>query len=852
MGKRLLLAILAVLLGAAPASAAYFDMQAGAFNASFRYVATSSLTTSDYLVAPARGFNRMAFTKGSAFAATVYACETNTYVAASCTSVTTLSASDTDIEVKTGRPWFVIDVTTAETGSNVSYITIKSNPQEASGGGGGSVTADADGDGLYESAMLWDADGDGSTEVVCTAKDAPDPACKADGEIIYRDFADDLNCAMHGCSNGQMERNGSIYLRDAVAYVIWPCWEPTNARNPSTAGTEASHDTTGDSAWGDCPASPDPISTRRLGTIATLGWQGEIIGGGFDTRNPKNTTTYLRNKGTYIVNDMGPAWKSGAQSGGNSWWGTAGFVRPFNLGFSGTHTSDQAQFVEAGEDAGDFDSKGYGTASGTQTIEATNGYLCVTEANMGTPVNGDRVIVYGASQIDAGTSPTVAALMRVLAWSTTDCNGAGTAKFTLGGVEGGAFASLTEVRGASADVPHAYSIIDGASVVMARSDILDPAVRISNVTFTSQDAWNDSSGDCSATGFWDASTDGASADFDCDTNPLIAMFGGGHSVIEDVVFSGWHDYAIDGDSNIGNPLIRRAQFLYGKGGPIIDAGSGWNVRDIEVRETQFANNGISIYGPGLHFDGMKIYGSAGTYFMTLGSQAINDTFENIEFDSSAFTNHFNFQCGARYNLIRNVQLSNVKGFGNSYTNGLFALFTCTNTTYPIQLNSIENVNITGAGFADDDLAAGYSPDQNVAAVVFDTNAVKGTSNASAIIRNRFEGFNYRFSESSANFEACMFGMIDRAASTRVGVGVDFDQEQVFANNVFYGNTIFNSGSGADLMYCNCGLQDGSAPTGGFKSCGDSILGTAADGVNARGCMNTDKDVTVSSSIQTCN
>lgn len=134
MGKRMLLAILSVLLVAGPASAAYIDMAQSKTGSG--YVISSSVTTSDYLRTPAYGWQLMSFTKGSAFAATVYVCETDTYAAGTCTSVATLSATDPQIEIKTGRRWILIDVTTAETGSNVSYITIQSNRDNAGGGGG--------------------------------------------------------------------------------------------------------------------------------------------------------------------------------------------------------------------------------------------------------------------------------------------------------------------------------------------------------------------------------------------------------------------------------------------------------------------------------------------------------------------------------------------------------------------------------------------------------------------------------------------------------------------------------------------------------------------------------------------
>lgn len=784
----------------------------------------------------------------------LYAIPTATTAATSGTLLRsfTSSTTTTPYEFTAGTLWVKAVATDATAGGSI--LTINCSPM-ADGRGG---DPDADNDGLYEYAYLWDADGDGSTEVTCTAANtagsATEPACNVAGEVIYRDFADDLNCAMHGCGFGQMERNGSIYLKDAVVYVVWPCWEPTNTNNPSTATTEAAHDTTSDTAWGDCPASPDPVSSRRLGTIATLDWQGEIIGAGYDTRKASTTSGYTRNQGTYIVNDMGPSWDngSGTSEDANSWWGQQGFVRGINTGFLTSHNTSLTAFVNSGEDSGDFDSGGYATASGNQTVEAMDGVLCITEANIGTPVAGDNVIVIASSDRVNSVS-NASALLRVQSYSTTDCNGAGTASITLGGAVSyvSGFSDYSTVRqGTGTDIPHIYRVSNGDSVVMSRSDVLDPAVTFSNITFAPQDAWNDSGNACSGAGTWTTTVDVASTDFDCDTNPMFGFWGGGRPVIRDSVILSWHHFAVDGESGIGNPLLTNVKFLYGNGNATVDAGSGWNIKDIEIRDTMFSASAMALYGPGITVDGVKVYNSVGTQLISFGSQSTDEIVRNIEVDSSAFTYGFSLACGASGNRISNVTISNQKGFGTSFDQGMALNLVCNSASTPITGNYFKDFIITGAGFADDD-GTGYSASKDIAIVKFDTDSTKASPKTDAIIRNRFEGFQYLFTETSASHDVCMFAMLDENVGTRVVPAAgDYNLEQIFAHNVFYGNTLFNSGSGTDNMYCDCDLEDGSAP-GDPNSCADAIKGGAANGVNARGCMNTEGAASVSSSLQTC-
>ena len=127
-----------LMVGASLASAqVYYDMMELSGQSGYQSTIYETVTTADFLRAPANGVQRLAFTRGSAFTATVYACETKKYNASTCTSVSTLSSTNQRIEITTGRMWLIVDVTAAETAGNVSYLTIRSHPtQQLSGGGG--------------------------------------------------------------------------------------------------------------------------------------------------------------------------------------------------------------------------------------------------------------------------------------------------------------------------------------------------------------------------------------------------------------------------------------------------------------------------------------------------------------------------------------------------------------------------------------------------------------------------------------------------------------------------------------------------------------------------------------------
>ena len=868
----------------------------------YRNEITSSVTAGVYTIGEAWTSAQIDFVLGSAFSGTLYVCavanadldlDGSVDTAAGCDSVVALSADASSSKV-TGKQYYVLDINTAESGSNISRLTIRgTNEQAKTGGvlgegplsemalaspsfgdlwlrddagaaldcttddsgssdvlcmytdaavwapaGGAGSRNDNDGDNLYEAAYLWDADGDGSVMVTCSDKDVPDVACKVEGERIYRDFTDDINCAMHGCGFGQMETNGTIYLEDNAVYVNWPCWdyaEPAGFNDPAAANDDL-HDSTADTAWDHCPATPSGTG-RRFISVARMGWQGNIIGGGFDTRNPETTTGYKRDLGTYLADDRGPQWNTGAQIGQNTWFGIDGFIRGINFGFH-SQLGPAGVPSGSGEWTADGDSKGWGTADGDQSINAFNGSLCVADNSStgtvsangwaATLVAGDWITIEATSQDPTGaTAQTVIAAMRVRDTPSAECNGAGTLDIPLGGRvasgTGGDFGSnpqlITEVS-------------DGFYVTAARSDFFTASGTIDNVTIEPQDWWNESGGDCGQSGMWGSTADGAAADYDCDTNPLVGLWGAGnYEVGKNVVFRHWHQYAVDGASNPGNPVIR-ARYFYGNGGPIMDYGSGWNFEDIEVWNSQFGTSLISSFGVGVNGRGLKIYNSTFQQIINMNEGQSYNRFEDIQVYASAFTRLFTVNCGNRFNQIRNIKISGHEDQQGTDTNGVVARLTCSDTSNPIEGNVFDGVFMTGPG-----AATGGTGVSN-AAIVFDTDAVIGTSNAAAIRDNRFVGFTYIENGNSLNVKPMLFSVQDDAATSR-DVGPDFSLEDVFENNVFYGNSVrLTGGSGTARVYGICGLFDAGGDASSNR-CEDPLEGSGNTGADPRGCLNSE-------------
>lgn len=89
-----------------------------------------------YLIGPAFPKAVIGFDLGSAFAGTLYACETTTYAAGTCTAFgTAIDADINSAEFNTTRRYYLLTITTPETGSNVSRLTIFGTFNLGGGGG---------------------------------------------------------------------------------------------------------------------------------------------------------------------------------------------------------------------------------------------------------------------------------------------------------------------------------------------------------------------------------------------------------------------------------------------------------------------------------------------------------------------------------------------------------------------------------------------------------------------------------------------------------------------------------------------------------------------------------------------
>lgn len=129
------------------------------------YVVTldSTKAAGNYVIGEAFPKGMVGFERGSAFVGTLYGCETPTFAAGTCTAHTsTLNLDMQNSSFNTTRGWYVLVITTAESGSNVSYLRIFGGYELGGGGGGANVPFDSNGDGLVDSVIVrGDYNGDG-------------------------------------------------------------------------------------------------------------------------------------------------------------------------------------------------------------------------------------------------------------------------------------------------------------------------------------------------------------------------------------------------------------------------------------------------------------------------------------------------------------------------------------------------------------------------------------------------------------------------------------------------------------------------------------------------------------------
>ena len=801
------IAILAVLLVAGPAWSAYFDMTELPGRSGAKYIITSAVTTSDYIRIESRGFMRIAFTKGSAFTATAFACETKEYAADTCTSVATLSATNTKIDVTTGRQWLLFDVTAAETGSNTSYITIQSNYQNAGMGGGGGGSSDIDGDGLYEVAYLWDADGDGSTFTTCAGDATPDIACKADGEQIYRDAIDDINCAVHGCGYGQMEVDGTIKLGTGV-FLGWPCWTPT-----MTTNTPENHETNDDNhdvavtdpAYTACPVDGDG---ETLTVLSFQDWQGSLIGSGADTRlleRGSMSATLRRDIGTYFANDMGP-WD--ASKNNNVWFSGGDNARMISTGFHNNVTDlNHPNGANATQHAS---SKGWWTVyvavDFTTWVNDTQMICMRTTAGV---AGTDYKTVNTADDLRAGDVLILTALPYTGgSYNTYEVVVRETPSVTCGGSNLGLFVNIggsyLDRTSGSTKVfpPHSSSIAVGQRVLHARSGYDNTQVTIANMRLEPQDPWNEFGGRCTASGTafktlvtstgtllgspasFLTATDDTNTDMSCDTLPFFGLWGGGQVMITDVVLANWHKFAIDAGGT-GYANIQRVTALYGNGGEISDSSNGWRFHDIFVDQSYFGSSVIAIFGTAPQIDTLTIRNSVFSNVIQLDAQSEKASITNIRNEGNAFAHTILIMCGTKQSIVRDVYQT---GRGGNSMGGQPATvyINCDNTANIVTQNTFENITSDGMDAA--------QLNDSAPVIVFNVSAASGNSadaQWAAIQGNRFANVNATgYVGGTAGESSCLFGVTEADSDSPAD---DDGESVIFTKNYFSASSVETNG-----------------------------------------------------------
>lgn len=743
------------------------------------------------------------FDLGSAFAGTLYACETNTYAAATCTAFSTaINADFVNHEFETTRRWYLLTIGTPETGSNVSRLTIYGSFDL--GGGGGDQ--DADNDGLYEVAYLWDADGDGSTWTTCTANATPDIGCKAEGERLYRDTIDDINCAVHGCSNGRMEKAGTLILGEGV-YVGWPCWTPTNANTPEAHETnDDAHDVAvTDAAYDDCPVDEEG---RAMTVVSFQAWGGILLGSGVDTRlleRGSMSASLRRDIGTYFVNDMGP-WD--ATKNNNIWFSGGDNARMISTGFhsnvtdlnhpNGASATDDSSSkgwwrVGANVDFSTFISDGQ-----TLCLINTGGTAGTDYKTSGTVPNlrpGD-VLNVPFKAAGATTYNTLTAVVRATpsATCTTADFGAGTGYYVdLGG------SYIDRAVATRTYIPHAASITESSNrnVLHVNSTYENTNVTIANMRLEPMDPWNEFGGRCTnsgtawktlvtdtGTGFT-TTTDDSNTDMSCDTLPFFGLWGGGKVFIDNVVIANFHKFAVDAGGT-GYADLTNSRFLFGNGGEIADMSNGWRFYNNYVDRSYFVAAVIGTFGVAPQVDTLTITNSVFPRVIDLDELTPHAMIQNIRDEGNSSLHTIRVLCGAQQSIVRDIYKTGKAGNTTSGNSPTVVYVECDDTASLITQNTFENIILDGP----DSSANAESPP----VITFNVPAASGNSadaQWAAIVGNVFSGVRATGYGTAVDPEAvCLYGVMEADADSPAD---DDGESVIFTKNYFSGGSVAAAG-----------------------------------------------------------
>lgn len=693
---------------------------------------------------------------------------------------------------------------------------------------------DYDGDGEFEVIFdMKDFDGDGSTYVTCTAKDAPISECKAAGEIIDHDFADDLNCALVGCGNGKMERTGTINLRAGVVRMNFPCRDgslyQTGAGGTSDPTDRTTYDEVTDTGPANhCPNSQDGHPMRQ---ISLAGWSGTIKGAGVVTEQsdtsllPTNGRTGLG--GTIIASDTG--W------GGANYHGSANTLRSFGFGFSGqdgvsAQTGTNAHYPSDSSQPG-----GWGVLETVASLERevpqnfiTDGKFCVcnssgcTRSNesssslgWGTDVDFDITSITRDTQmfIQGNLYAAEEKAYRALVKSRVAGGSLVQGDCPSGWLEIEFVASRTGLTAADSDrvTPAGFveTVENDWRLGILREDYFHSSAIVEDVTFEAQDWWDEQGGDCAATGEFDTNTTdwgGTGDDVDCDEFFQAGFLGAGRNRLRRSAMKYWHFYGIDGAAQLRHtgPQLQDFEFMYGRGAPISDPGWGWQFQRIVIRDSQFSGTVLANFNNSGFFDDFKIINSRFDSFTIVDDQRYI-TFRDFLVENSSYQRLFAINCGAQENHFERIwSFGRIQDAGTT-AHGMFNL-ECGEANNPIRGNTFINNWSDGpgpyerAGFEGtrhalfrfrvndgnggqdrriyDNLFMGNRIQADLCLDLFDNvTSAKQTSGSP-------DGLCDADGVTKAVDRSCLFGVAPQSGGTGGGVQ---DEWQVFDDNAFIGN-----------------------------------------------------------------
>ena len=157
---------------------------------------------------------------------------------------------------------------------------------------------DIDNDRRCERALIWDADQDGSENLVtCVDRDDPFPQCWYPGHVIRTDTLDDVNCMLLNTDGSTrcgatyaMERGGVIELQPGTMNVAFACWDVGAwLADPNTPGAAPCSRVPPKSTVTPCATTcttPSPFASTTNGASTRTRQLSRIT-----TSSPSTTTT---------------------------------------------------------------------------------------------------------------------------------------------------------------------------------------------------------------------------------------------------------------------------------------------------------------------------------------------------------------------------------------------------------------------------------------------------------------------------------------------------------------------------------------------------------------------------------